>query len=107
MRLVHGLVFTTEEITEEEIKNTEFTDLTFGDYITHILIDEDKQTIILYGDNIHNPIEAEIESFVDGLRYAGIEIEVRHGVFFAEDYKKENLKFAKFFRKPIDKTPKL
>jgi hypothetical protein len=97
--LIHALIFHQDEITKDDILITDFYDLADGDYIDHILIDKKNQKIICQGDNTHEPIEAQINSFVEGLCYSGVKVELEGGVFLTTEY--HNLKNAEFFKKLI------
>ena len=97
---IYALIFNKDEITKEEILNTEFSDLPDGDYIDHVLIDKDNRKVIFKGDNTHNPIAIEIECFIRGIYYAGATIETEVGVFLTQE--RHNLKTAEFFKKPFE-----
>lgn len=97
--LLHALIFHNDEMTRDEILNSDFYDLACGDYIDHILIDKKNQKIIYQNDNIHEPIEAQIDSFIEGLCYSGAKVKLDGGVFLTTEY--HNLKNAEFFKKLI------
>ena len=80
INLIHAIVFTEEEY--EYYKDEKyFCDCACGDYIVHCLVDVDKKHCITRNDNIHSDIESEIRSFVDGLEYAGYEVDIKYGLY--------------------------
>ena len=96
MDLIHVLVF-TDEYTEEEIQNTAWTDMAWGDYIEHRLYDKNTKTILLSGDNCHLPIEIMIDYFIEGVRYTGTKVSCEMGVLLIES----TLAEAKYFKKYV------
>lgn len=51
----------------------DYDDITCGDYIVFALwdiTDENHPKMIMCDDNIHTPIESDIESFIEGVKYA-------------------------------------
>ena len=71
MRFIHAVVFNKDEFENGFYDTGNWGDLTDGDYVVHCLYCVDNQDIIILEDNTHQPVEAMIESFLDGVRYAG------------------------------------
>lgn len=98
INLIHAIVFTEDEY--EYYKDEKyFCDCASGDYIVHCLVDVDKKHCITRNDNTHSDIESEIRSFIDGLEYAGYEVNVKYGLYIVPNnpYEinlfSENIKF--------------
>ena len=85
--LIHGIVLVEEDgYTEDDIQITFFEDLCWGDYITHRLVDRKDNSAIFDCDNVHQPIETMINSFIEGLVYGGNSVEVTQGVWFNDKF---------------------
>lgn len=95
--LLHVLVFDKSEISKDDILITDFYDLSFGDYIDHMLIDKDRKKIIYDDDNIHSPIEEQINSFIKGLCYSGAKVNLEVGILYTEKY--HCIETAEFIKK--------
>lgn len=55
-----------------DVNETDFN----WDYHQIVLVDDDKKERIIWQDNMHSNVEDNIESFIDGFKYAGNEAEV-------------------------------
>lgn len=84
-KFITGIVLDETEYNEaiaiEETANNipVYEVLASGDYIVHTLIDitdENNPIIITTNDNIHSAIETEIEGFLKGVAYSGIEYSI-------------------------------
>lgn len=85
--LIHGIILTKEDgYTEDDIQITFFEDLCWGDYITHRLVDRKDNSVIFENDNVHQPIETIIDSFIVGLVYGGNSVEITQGVWFDDKF---------------------
>ena len=71
MKFIHAVVLTEEEMENGHYDTGDWGDLTDGDYVVHCLYSVDNEQIIFLEDNGHQPIVTIIESFLDGVRYAG------------------------------------
>lgn len=62
------------------------TTLGSDDYRDWGLFSFDEDKVLIYGDNVHNSgIETEIDSFINGVRFAGEEVSVMTGAVVVED----------------------
>ena len=99
---IHGIVFTAEEY--EDYKNEKyFSNCACGDYIVHALVNADTQEIIIRDDNIHQPIEEQIESFLAGVTYKNQnDFSILQGLFivpnnpYSSPLFSDEVKFIKF-----------
>ena len=71
MKFIHAVVLTEEEIENGYYDTGDWGSLTDGDYVVHCLYSVDNEQIIFLKDDGHHPIVSIIESFLDGVRYAG------------------------------------
>lgn len=62
------------------------TNLSFSDYRDWGLFSFDEDKILVYGDNVHNNgIASEIEAFINGVKFAGEEVNVMTGAVMVKD----------------------
>ena len=76
MKFIHAVVFDRNEfdnLREHGIDLCNWDDLCDGDYVVHCLYDADTEKVLIHEDNTHQPVEAMIENFLDGVRYANNE----------------------------------
>ena len=67
MKFIHAIVMDTDEFNALEEHTWDY--LSDGDYIVHCLYSVDNEHIIFLEDNTHQPIETQIETFLEGVRY--------------------------------------
>ena len=73
MKFIHAVVYDKTEydnLREYGVDFESWDDLTEGDYIVHCLYDVENEQILIHEDNTHQPVEAMIENFLDGIKYA-------------------------------------
>jgi hypothetical protein len=73
MKFIHAVVFGKDEFEQSNYNTQYWGDLTDGDYVVHCLYNVDNEQIIILEDNCHMPVEDMIESFIEGVEYAGAE----------------------------------
>ena len=74
MKFIHAVIFDIGEYKELREYGVDFThwgDLTNGDYVVHCLYSIDDERIIIHEDNTHAPVEATIETFLEGVEFCG------------------------------------
>ena len=76
MKFIHAVVFENTEFGYGKYDVTNWSDLTNADYTVHCLYSEDREKIIYLEDNIHAPIEKQIESFLEGVAYTDESVSV-------------------------------
>ena len=69
MKFIHAVIFDTDEFNNGHYNTEDWRDLCDGDYVVHCLYCEDSEEILVHEDNTHQPVEAMIESFVNGVNY--------------------------------------
>lgn len=88
MKFIHAVIYDIIEYKELCEYGRDFEswgDITDGDYIVHCLYDVDNERIIIHEDNTHASVETMIESFLDGIRFAGGEVEVTKAYLVVND----------------------
>lgn len=95
MKLLKAHVFTKDDlefldkrgynnISEIDINIFDFN----WDYAQTALVDVEKSEIIMWNDNIHTHIEKDIENFINGLKYMGVDVKVDECVIMNYDLEK-------------------
>ena len=69
MKFIHAVVFDKDEFNNGLYDTGSWDNLTEGDYVVHCLYDVDNEFIIIHEDNCHAPVEAMIETFLEGFEY--------------------------------------
>lgn len=70
----------------DEKSGEPLADLGSSDYRDWGLFSFDEDKILVYGDNVHNSgIVSEIDAFINGVRFAGEEVNVMTGAVVVED----------------------
>lgn len=69
MKFIHAVIFDTDEFNNGNYNTEDWGDLCDGDYVVHCLYSVDSEEILIHEDNTHQPVEAMIESFIDGVNY--------------------------------------
>ena len=72
MKFIHAVVFDKTEydnLREYGVDFENWDDITEGDYIVHCLYDVENEKILIHEDNTHQPVEAIIEAFLEGIEY--------------------------------------
>ena len=79
MKFIHAVILEKDEYKTLKAEGQDLTDwgvLCDGDYVVHALYDCEKQCVVICDDDTHNPITAEIKTFIQGVRYCGNKVEV-------------------------------
>jgi len=85
MKFIHAVVFDNTEFARSNYDITDWSDLTSEDYTVHCLYSENYEKIIYLEDNIHAPIEKQIESFLEGVKFIGEPVSVTKAFIIVED----------------------
>ena len=71
MKFIHAVVYTQNEMKYGDYDTGSWDDLNNGDYVVHCLYSIDNKEILIHEDNIHQPVEAMIENFLQGIEFCG------------------------------------
>lgn len=80
MSFIHFILVDNPEDVNEDWDN-----LISCDYCVHCLYSVGRNEITLLGDNIHDPIEAQIDSFLDGVLFCEGQYFIHYGIMFREN----------------------
>lgn len=104
-KFITGIVLDETEyidaIAEAGNENPYYEFLASGDYIVHTLIDitdENNPIVITTNDNIHSAIETEIEGFLKGIAYSGIEYSILKKAVFVTKGSPYNITYKELRR---------
>lgn len=86
-----------EDYEKENMSCPIYDYFAYGDYVDFVLFDitdEKNPKTLITGDNTHEPIEAIIDSFLEGCRYAGMEFTIsKENLFIVDKYYGNNIKY--------------
>ena len=71
MKFIHAIVLNYDEYVNGNYNTTDWDDLASGDYVVHALYSVDNREVLMLNDNCHSAIEANIESFLEGVEFCG------------------------------------
>ena len=71
LHYIHALVVDTDEFVPN---NTDWDYYAEVDYAVHALYIQENEDLIFLDDNCHSSVVSEIKTFLNGIRYAGIEV---------------------------------
>lgn len=70
-----------------DVKKTDFC----WDYAQTALVNEDDKKCIIWNDNIHSDVTDDIDNFLDGIKYTGVNIDVEECVMLSSALKEKYL----------------
>lgn len=73
------------DISEIDVNTYDFN----WDYAQTALVDEEKSEVLIWNDNMHTYIDKDIENFINGLKYAGVDVEIKECVMMYDDLLKK------------------
>lgn len=86
MKFIHAVVFDKSEYDElKEYGMDNWDDICSGDYIVHCLYSIDNQKILIHEDNTHQPVEAMISNFFDGIKFCGNDVVVTKAIVIVDN----------------------
>ena len=86
MKFIHAIVFDKGEYDELRDFGIEgWDDLKSGDYIVHALYSIDNKEVLILDDNTHQPVEAMIEKFLEGIEFCGHDAVVTKAIVVVND----------------------
>ena len=71
MKFIHAVIFDVDEFNNSNYNTEDWGDLCDGDYVVHCLYSIDNEEILIHEDNTHQPVEAMIENFLQGVEFCG------------------------------------
>lgn len=85
MNFIHFIL-----VDNPEDLNEEWDSLVSEDYCKHCLYSVKKDKIVFLSDNIHEPIETQIDSFIEGVRFCSQNCSLRKGIMFNKNWRNIN-----------------
>lgn len=71
---IHAIIFTTEEWEDFGKDIVDWDDADCADYVVHMFYDLDNEKIIYYHDNTHEPINLEVDCYIEGIESCGFNV---------------------------------